>query len=201
MGVVDLLKKIFPPGKNPLLAMEPQCVRYQWFTLRLPAGWRFTEADGRSFKASGPGGCLVDFFLAGLKGGIKASDFEKNREGLIQLLGKYILEEKSGGETVLPTGVIWMEAADTRGKDKRLRIALLNPKPRNIEWIPPILQVTCTMPAASAGDAFGAERFEALREALRGAEWNRSYRNPSKMPSSNRTVDSAARETSARGSP
>ena len=175
MGVVDFLKKIFPPGKNPLLAMEPQCVRYQWLTLRLPAGWRFTEADGRSFKASGPGGCSVDFFLSGISDGdeaLRASKFEKKRKGLIQLLGKHFLEGKSGGETVLPTGVIWMEAADTRGKDKRLRIALLYPKPRNSEWVPPILQVTCTMPAASAGDAFGAERFEALREALRSAEWN-----------------------------
>ena len=175
MGVIDFLKKMFPPGKNPLISMEPQCVRYEWLTLRLPAGWRFTEADGRGFKASGPGGCVVDGHLARVTLGsekIRTADFEKKRKVVVQFLHKYVLEGKSRGETILPTGEIWMEATDTRGRDKRLRIALFNPKPRNAEWIPPTLQVTCTMPASSAGDSFSAERFQALRDALVSAEWN-----------------------------
>lgn len=177
MGVLDFLKKLFPPGDgNPLLAMEPQCVRYKYLTLRLPTGWRFTNADGRSFTASGPGGCAVEFFLAGINapggGGVKAEEFENKRKDIVRLMGKYFLESKSAGETILPTGVLWMEATDIQGPNQRLRIALLNPRPRNQEWVPPMLQVTCTMPGVSAGEGFGAERFEALRSALRSAEWN-----------------------------
>ncbi|HET9405533.1 MAG TPA: hypothetical protein VFO57_13215 [Burkholderiales bacterium] len=179
MGLSDFLKKLFPPGESPLLSMDPQCVRYQWLTLRLPAGWRFTQADGRSFSASGPGSCSVAFFFANVVKGahksgqrLRAQEFEDERKNLVQLMGKYFLEGKSGGETILPTGIVWMEATDTQGQGKRLRIALLNPRPRNQEWIPPMLQVTCTTPGGSSRESLGADQFEALRAALRGIEWN-----------------------------
>lgn len=179
MGILDFLKKVFPPGESPLLAMEPQCVRYQWLTLRLPAGWRFTQADGRGFTASGPGSCSAEFFFANvIKGArergqrLRAQEFENERKNLVQLMGKHFLEGKSGGETILPTGVVWMEATDAQGQGKRLRIALLNPRPRNQEWIPPMLQVTCTIPGGPSSEGLGADRFDALRAALRSIEWN-----------------------------
>lgn len=175
MGVLDFLKKLFPQGESPLLAMEPQSVRYKYLTLRLPTGWRFTHADGRSFTASGPGSCSAEFFFAVITEPyrlLKAHEFEEKRKDIVRLMGKYFLEGKAAGETTLPTGVLWMEATDIQGQNQRLRIALLNPRPRNQEWLPPMLQVTCTMPGASAGGSLGGERFEALRTALRNAEWN-----------------------------
>jgi hypothetical protein len=179
MGLSDFLKKLFPPGESPLLSMEPQCVRYQWLTLRLPAGWRFTQADGRSFTASGPRGYSVGFFFANvIKGAhergqrLRAQEFENERKNLVQLMSKHFLEGKSSGEAILPNGVVWMEATDAQGQGKRLRIALLNPRPRTEEWIPPMLQVTCTIPSGSSSVGLAADRFEALRAALRSIEWN-----------------------------
>jgi len=176
MGLLDFLKKLSPPAppvNNPTLAMEPQCVRHRWFTLRLPLGWRFTEADGFRATASGPGGCSADFFLAIInkEKALEPEEFEQNRKVFVQLMGAGHLDGKTGGETMLPTGVAWMETIDTYRQKRRLRIALLNTRPRNRELSPAILQVTCTIPEAAADDGFGAERFEVLRTALRSIEW------------------------------
>ena len=175
MGLSAFLKKLFPPGENPLRSMEPQCIQYRWVTVRLPLGWQFTKAEGLSFTASGPGPCEATFFLAAVNSGRRpfmAADFEKERKKLITLMGTYALEGKAGPETVLPNGVVWMEATDTHKGSPRLRVALVNPRPRNEDRIPPMLQVTCTMPAGSTAGGLTAERFEALRAALRSAEWN-----------------------------
>lgn len=174
MGVVDFLKKIFPPGKNPLLAMEPQCVRYQWLTLRLPADWRFTQADGRSCKASGPGGCSAEFFIVpAFNRYVDVQKVERNRAHFAKIMRNYIFKSRVAVETILPTGLLWMEASDIQGQEERLQIALFNPQSRNPEFLQPTsLQVTCTMRRASAGAAFSAERFEQLRGALRSIEWN-----------------------------
>jgi len=173
MGLLDILKKLSPPAGNPTLAMEPQCVRHKWFTLRLPLGWRFTQADGFNATASGPGGCSVDFFLAIINKakGLEPDGFEQNRKVFVQLMGAGHLDGKTEGETILPTGVAWMETVDTYRQKRRLRIALLDTRPRNQELSPAILQVTCAIPEATADDGFGAERFEVLRTALRSIEW------------------------------
>src|SRR3954453_21256309 len=158
MGVLDFLKKLFPPGENPMLGMEPQCVRFRWLTLRLPPGWRFTEADGMNFKAAGPGDCAVDGFLAGVHGSGKAGD-------LVRLMSEHFFRKGSApAETVLAHGVVWLEAVEGRGKEKTLRLALIKPKPGEGGRLPPVLQVTCTLPGTSAA--------EALRAALRSAQWN-----------------------------
>jgi len=176
--MLDFLKKLFPPAekpKNPLLGMEPDCVRYEWLTLRLPTGWRFTEADGYYCKASGPGGCSFDIFFSRIGSedyGAKAVKFEKHGKELLEMTSRSFLEVESAAATTLPTGVLWMEATATAGKVDRLRIALINPKPRNSELLPPILMLNCTLPAGTAASPFGAERLEALRAALRAAEWN-----------------------------
>jgi hypothetical protein len=172
MGLSDLLKKIFPPGKNPLLGLEPQCVRYDCLTLRVPTGWRFTEGDGWAFKASGPGDCRAELFLANVVSGWhpNASEFEANRKRLVSLIAKHILRSENATETMLPTGVMWMEAMDA-GREKQLRVALLNTRPRYSDLLPPMLQVTCTMPAGGT-ESFTAETFHALRNALRNIEWN-----------------------------
>jgi hypothetical protein len=170
MGFLDFLKDLFPPGENPLRGMEPQCIHYKWVTLRLPAGWRFAQADGRSFKVIGPGDCSVDCLFSGLlhdDHNIRARDFEKKyKKGIVQSTSKYFLESKSVRDEILPTGVLWLEATDLKGQTQQLRIALLNPRPQNMEWLPPVLLVTCMMPGTPN------ERFEVLRNALRSAEWN-----------------------------
>lgn len=169
MGILDALKKLIPKGEPPPV-MEPQCVRHRFLTVRLPTGWQFTQADERVFAASGPGGCLVQFLLAAInmRGGAKASEFEEHRKDIVRLVRDYFLESKSAEETIMPTGVMWMEATDVHAKDRRLRIVLLNTRPRNHDWLPPMLQVTCTMPGGSTTD----KRFEELRAALRSVEWN-----------------------------
>jgi hypothetical protein len=170
MGVIDLLKKLFPPGTNPLLAMEPHCVRYQYLTFRLPAGWTFTHADGGDFKASGPGACSVEAFFFGVRGGQKAAEFEKRRKETVALIRKFYLEGKEAVETMLPSGVLWMEAADSRKGQQWLRFVLLNTRPRYSDMLPPMLQVTCTRPAPSGATV--TDHFEELRTALRNIEWN-----------------------------
>jgi len=181
--MLDFLKRLFPPAekpKNPLLGMEPGCVRYEWLTLRLPTGWRFTQADGPHCEASGPGGCSVNIFFARIGGqGIggesyaaKAAEFEQNRKALLEMASRQFLQVEAAAVKTLPTGVLWMEATDSAGKADHLRIVVINPKPRNSELLPAFLTVDCTLPAGSATSPFGAERLEALRAALRGAEWN-----------------------------
>ena len=72
-----------------------------------------------------------------------------------------------------PEGLLWLEAEDVLGQNRRLQIGVLNTRLRNPELVfSPFLYVIYTMPAASAGGSFGAERLEALRSAVRGVEWN-----------------------------
>lgn len=175
MGILDLLKKLVPEGE-PFPAMEPRCVRHKYLTIRLPVGWQFLSADPRKFEASGPGGALAEFYVSHISTGprrlLKAEEVEQRREE-IRKIQRMLVGGKSAHEEVLPGGVLWMEAGDTQGENHRLQIALLNPKPRAAEIpSPPSVHVICTMPGASAGAGFSAERFEALRAAVRSLEWN-----------------------------
>jgi hypothetical protein len=169
MGFGDFLKNLFPQGENPLQAMEPQCLRYRWVTLRLPTGWRFTQADGRSFRITGPGDCLVDGFFSDVSRGrhyVMARDFDQKRDEIVELASKHFLEGKSLRPEVLPAGALWLEAADTKADRQRLRIVLINPRPHNQERLPPMLLVTCTASGAPS------DAFRALRDSLRSAQWN-----------------------------
>ena len=150
--------------------MEPACVRYDWFTLRLPTGWQFTGADKQAFRISGPGGSTVEIVFLSPRG-FRMTDVDKHRRLLLQLMQNFV--ENRPNETDLPAGVLWAEAMDVQGQSERMRIALFNMRPQNLEDPPPpILQVTCTMPNSSPGSRLGAERFEQLRAALRGIEWH-----------------------------
>lgn len=170
MGIFDFLKNS-GASREPLLALEPQCVRYEWFTMSLPAGWQFTQADSRSFAASGPGGFLAEVKFAHPRG-FTMSSFDKHREAILQIMRGF-LQSRSGKEKKLMTGVMWMEAIEVQGKAQRLRIALFNSRPRNLEDLPPpLLMVTCTLPGTSAGAAFDVERTEIFSEALQSVKWN-----------------------------
>ena len=174
MGILDLLKKLMPEGEPPP-AMEPQCVRHKYLTIRLPVGWRFLSADPRKFEASGPGGASAEFYISHVYEGrrlMKAEEVEQRREE-IRKIHRMLLGSNSAQEEVLPGGALWMEAGDTQGESQRLQIVVLNPKPRAAEIpSPPSVHVICKMPGASAGGGFSAERFEALRAAVRSLEWN-----------------------------
>jgi len=169
MSIFDRLKKKLALG-NSLLATEPECIRYVWFTLRLPPGWQFTKADNRSFAAFGPGGCSAEFTFQTVMG-LKLAEFEKHRPVMVQIMQRFLKGE--GRKDVGPAGVLWMEADEVQAEKKILRIALFNTQPGDPEEVtPPILQVACTMPGSSSGADPEPAPFEQLRSALRGTKWN-----------------------------
>lgn len=171
MGIFDSLKKALAPEEPPFRGMEPQCVRYGWFTMDLPAGWQFTQADNRRFAVSGPGSCYVEVEFMHPRG-FSMSAFDKHRETMLQIMRRSV-QSPSAKEKHLMTGVMWVEATDVQENAQRQRIALFNSRPRNPEdHPPPVLTVTCTLPGTSAGAAFDAERTEPFCEALRSIKWN-----------------------------
>ena len=176
MGIADFLKKLFPPGKNPLLALEPQCLRHVFLTLRLPQGWQFTgHNDSRMFKATGPGGAAAELSIApAFNQRVEAKNAEQNRAQFVKVMRDHVFKGRKPSEEVLSTGVLWMEAKDVQGGNERLEVVLFHPQSRSPERLgqPTRLQITCTLPQGSADAAFRAERFEALRAALRAVEWN-----------------------------
>jgi hypothetical protein len=163
MGIFDFLKKSGASGAEPFFAMEPRCVRYAWFTMNLPVGWQFTQADSRRFAVSGPGACSARIEFLHPRG-FKMSEFDKHREVIVQIM-RGSLQNPAGIEKKLMTGVLWFEATGIQQGAQQLRIALFNSRARNLEEVPPpVLVVTCASPE-------GAERTEAFCEALRSIEW------------------------------
>jgi len=58
MGFLDALKKLVP--KSEPMPWDAQSIRHPLFTLRLPEGWRFMQADWGRAAAVGPGGQALD---------------------------------------------------------------------------------------------------------------------------------------------
>jgi len=179
MGILDWLKEQLHPPSD-VLAMEPQCLRHRVLTVRLPVGWQFTRADSWRFTATGPGGCSAEFTLRRIVSGgtaenqihMKANEVEGHRQEIIQMLRDQFLKGDVK-EMKAPEGVLWLEQSDVEGQNSRLLIAILNSKPRDPEiGPPPIIHIVCTAPGGAAGGGFTAERFDALRSAMRSAEWN-----------------------------
>jgi hypothetical protein len=171
MGVISYMKNLLSVGEPPLQAMEPQCVRYVWFTMRLPSGWQFARAENRGFAVSGPGGCMSEVTFLHVRG-FKIAEFDKHRKVIVQIMQGFV-ESRSAKESALglPAGVLWMEASDVQAKNHVLRVALFNSRPRNRDPLPPpMLQVTVTVSGSSPGS--DAEPLEQVRAALRSIEWN-----------------------------
>jgi hypothetical protein len=171
MGAISFLKNLLSAGEPPLQAMEPRCVRYEWFTMRLPPGWQFTRAGNRGFAVSGPGGFMSEVTFWHVRG-FKIAEFDKHRKVIVQIMQRCV-ESRSAKESALglPAGVLWMEASDVQAKNHVLRIALFNSRPRNQDPLPPpILQVTVKVTGSSPGS--DAEPLDQVRSALRGIEWN-----------------------------
>jgi hypothetical protein len=181
MGLINWLKKYFPDPPSDVLSMEPQCLRHRVLTVRLPTGWQFTHADSWRFSATGPDGCSVQCdFRRVITGGtdlhnytyMKAEEIGRQRQELIQTLQKYVLGG-SANEVKAPDNILWLERSDVEGQRARLQIAVLNSALRDREiGPPPVLHIVCTAPSGSSGGAFSADRFNALRSAVRSAEWN-----------------------------
>ena len=175
MGILDALKKLFP--SEPAPPWDPQCVRDTMLTIRLPLGWRFTKVEPRQFAATGPGCSLSFVYFGGLNAGtskdpryLKPQEAGANRSDILKLVRMIFKVDPK--EIQGPDGVMWLEAADDQGKNKRLQIALLNTRPRDPSIVGvPILHVTCTVPSTAAGDV-SSQRFEVVRSVLRTAEWN-----------------------------
>ena len=154
MGLLDVLKGLFTPAKPPV--MENHRVQYDWGTLRLAEGWRFTHADHRSLKADGPGGCTLEITLRYVAGAIST---DAHKQAATEIM-KTLVKNPSAQVTNTGAG-LWAEAPPAAGV---LRIAVVRfASQRPGVGPPPLLEV-----AASKG---APEAFAQVRTALRAIAW------------------------------
>lgn len=168
MSLSDFMKKLFSSG-DTLLSMEPQCVRYEWFTMRLPSGWQFTRADNRGFALSGPDASSAEIVFVFVRG-VKAADLDKHRSAVLEIMRRCLGGETAQEQNRRP-GLLWMEAGDAA--NAQLRIALLNARPRDPEaLLPPVLDVTLATPAAGPAVNPAAGAAAQFRDVLLDVQWN-----------------------------
>jgi hypothetical protein len=170
MGLLDALKGLLP--KSEPFPWDPQSIRPPQFTLRLPEGWHFTEADWRSAKAAGPAGQSVDFIYTAHVKGVPASveELQRAQPKYLEMQGMLVKHDAglkaAPSSSVLPNGVLWTEASEVKGAEQRFVVYLMRLQPAKMMQ----LCVRTSIPVSSG--ALGAERLETLRGVLRGVEWN-----------------------------
>ncbi|MGQ0509363.1 MAG: hypothetical protein ACT4P9_02010 [Betaproteobacteria bacterium] len=164
MGLFDVFKKLVP--KSEPVPWDPQEIRHSDFTLRLPEGWQFTEADWLEARASGPSGQVVEFRFA-----FQAQPNLTPESGpkLLKLM-RLLVQHDAGlnaepKQATLPNGVLWTEASEAKGAEHHFVVYVLKLREKRTAQI----FLRTIYPASGGG--FVAERLEALRGALRAVQW------------------------------
>lgn len=165
MGLLDAFKKLIP--KSEPLPWDPQEIRHPEFTLRLPEGWRFTMADFREARASGPADQKVEFRFSFQE---QPSLTPESGPELLKLMGKLVLHDAQLNarpiQATLPNGLLWTEASEAKGAEQHFVVYVMKMREQRTAQI-----VMRTIYPVS-GSGFVSERLEALRGALRAVEWN-----------------------------
>ena len=173
MGLLDVLKRLAPKSEP----LDPQVLRHELFTLRLPVGWRFTRDDGRTASAVGPANQAVTFYFNWGAEGVPttAQEIERRRPELLESLGMLVQADARFKATpvkkVLPNGVLWIEASEVLGADQQFVIYTGNPQPERPQRRAVLIQISLRTSVPVSSGALGAERLETLRGVLRGVEW------------------------------
>lgn len=165
MGFLDALKKLVPTAEP--MPWDAQTIRHRQFTLRLPAGWRFTRADWARAAAIGPADQPIElFFAVRPQPGLTSQDAPKLLD-LMRMLVRH--DAKLSGtptQATLPNGVLWTEASEVKGTEQRFVAYVLKLQ----EYGTVQICLRASVPLSSG--AIGAERLETLRGVLRAVEWN-----------------------------
>lgn len=164
MGFLDALKKLVP--KSEPMPWDAQTIRHQQFSLRLPEGWRFTQADWGRAAAIGPANQAVElYYSARAQPGLTSQDVPK----LLDLMRMLVRHDAGFNSTptqaTLPNGALWTEASEVKGAEQRFVVYVL--KPQEARTMQVCLRTS--VPLSSGG--LGAERLETLRGVMRAIEW------------------------------
>jgi len=176
MGFLDVLKKLVP--KSEPMPWDAQSVRHELFTLRLPEGWRFTQADWMRAEAAGPANQAATFYYSARSelAPETPQDIEKARPKLLELLGMLVKHDARfkamPTQTVLPNGMLWTEASEVQGAAQQFVVYTLNPQPQRAGRPALVVQVSLRTSVPVSSGALGAERLETLRSVVRNVEWN-----------------------------
>jgi hypothetical protein len=170
VGLLDALRGLLPKGEP--FPWDPQSIRHPQFTLQLPEGWRFTEADWARAKVAGPAGQSVDFHYTPQAKGVPttAEELQRAQPKYLELQGMLVKHDAglkaTPSSSVLPGGVLWTEASEVKGTEQRFVVYLMRLQPARMMQ----LCLRTSIPVSSG--ALGAERLETLRGVLRAVVWN-----------------------------
>lgn len=176
MGFLDVLKKLAP--KSEPMPWDARSVRHELFTLRLPEGWRFTQADWGRATAVGPANQAVTFYYSARSEQAPGTpqEIEKARPNMLKLLGMLVKHDagfkSTPQQSVLPSGMLWTEAEEVQGADRQVVIYTATLQPRATQRAARIVQLSIRTSMPVSSGALGAERLETLRGVLRAVEWN-----------------------------
>jgi len=175
MGFLDALKKLLP--KEEPLPWDAQSVCLPFLTVRLPAGWRFTQATWRSARALGPGEQPVEFYFTADTENrpMTPRDAESARPEILRLMGGLVKHDAglnaTPAQSVLPNGVLWTEANEVKGAERWFVVYLANLQPRAAEFKMRMAQICMRTRVPVSVGALGDERLETLRGVMRSVEW------------------------------
>jgi len=177
MGFLGKLKEKLLPKEEPF-PWDAQSLRHRIFTLRLPEGWRFSKADWRSAVAAGPAGQAIELYYTVTEPDARytAEQAESIRPKVLEMmrgLVRYDAQLKATPtQSVLPNGVLWTEASETKGTEQRFVFYLTNLVLREPEYRERSATICLRTSLPVASGALGSERLETLRGVLRSVEWN-----------------------------
>jgi hypothetical protein len=154
------------PASGPM-PWDARSIRHGRFTLRLPEGWQFTQADWGRAAAVGPANQALQFsYPVRAQPGLTPRDAPK----LLELMGMLVKHDagfnSAPSQMTLPNGVLWTEASEVKGADQQFVVYLLKLEEEATTQI----CLRTSVPVSSG--ALGRERLETLRGVLRNVEWN-----------------------------
>ena len=170
MGFLDALKKLVP--KTEPVPWDARCLRHPAFTLRLPEGWRFTQADWDRATVRGPADQAVELYYSGQQEDMPTTPeaIERARPKYLELMRGLVKHDArlkaTPTQSVLRNGVLWTEASEVKGAEQQFVVYTIHLQPARL------IQLTLRTSIPVSSGALGAERLETLRGVMRGVEWN-----------------------------